>query len=84
MAKPKVYTPVQIAEILQINKNTVYELINRGEIVAKRLGKVYRIPAQSISFAFSGLDSDILEAQKQDLSQINEVNEAIQSVRAEK
>jgi len=53
------YTPDQVAQILQLSKNTVYALINRGEIVAKRIGKVYRIPASSIFFAFSGLDYDL-------------------------
>ena len=41
----KVYTPEQVAEILQLSKKTVYELIGKGEIVAKKIGKVYRIPA---------------------------------------
>lgn len=35
----KVYTPKQVASMLQLSKNTVYELINRGEIVAKKLVK---------------------------------------------
>ena len=62
----KVYTPEQVAEILQLSKNTVYELINRGEIVAKKIGRVYRIPRSSISFVFTGLDEDILSMQKED------------------
>ncbi|MGB6882185.1 MAG: helix-turn-helix domain-containing protein, partial [Microgenomates group bacterium] len=40
MLQPRTYTPEQVAEILQLSKNTVYELINRGEIIAKRIGKV--------------------------------------------
>lgn len=39
--KTKTYTPEQVADILQLNKNTVYDLIKRGEIIAKKLGKVY-------------------------------------------
>lgn len=62
----KVYTPEQVAEMLQLSKNTVYELINRGEIIAKKLGKVYRIPASSLSFMFTGLDSDLYLAEEND------------------
>ena len=57
-----VFTPEQVAEILQLSKGTVYELIKKGEIVAKRLGNTYRIPRHSISFVFEGLDWDILQA----------------------
>ncbi|MBI3069914.1 MAG: helix-turn-helix domain-containing protein [Candidatus Levybacteria bacterium] len=51
---PKAYTPQQVAEMLQLSKNTVYQLISRGEIVAKKIGKVYRIPQNSLSFIFTG------------------------------
>jgi putative molybdopterin biosynthesis protein len=56
----KVYTPEQVAAILQLSKKTVYELIGKGEIVAKKIGKVYRIPASSISFVFTGLVSPLV------------------------
>ena len=60
------YTPEQTAKILQLSKNTVYELIAKGEIIAKRIGKVYRIPAQSLSFVSTGLDNDLFEADSED------------------
>ncbi len=62
----KVYTPEQVAEMLQLSKNTIYELIGRGEIIAKKLGKVYRIPATSLSFVFTGLDYDLSLAERED------------------
>mgnify|MGYP001496496653 CR=1 FL=1 len=62
----KAYTPEQVAQMLQLSKNTVYELIGRGEIVAKKIGKLYRIPASSISFFFTGLDYDLYQADQQD------------------
>lgn len=83
MLQPKVYTPEQIAKFLQLSKNTVYELINRGEIVAKRIGKVYRIPAQSIAFAFTGLDFDLYVAEQEDLKRIPLVQKEIEKVRHE-
>jgi excisionase family DNA binding protein len=77
----QVYTPEQVARILQLNKNTVYDLINRGEIIAKRLGKVYRIPAQSISFAFTGMDEDILKAEQKDLKNLKKINRSLRQAR---
>ncbi len=80
---PKTYTPEQVAEILQLSKNTIYELINRGEIIAKKIGKVYRIPASSISFAFTGLDYDLYSAEKEDLRSVAQVQEELEKVRVE-
>ncbi len=82
MLSTKVYTPEQVAEMLQLSKNTVYGLINRGEIVAKKIGKVYRIPARSISFMFTGLDWDLYEAQKEDEARLAETESAIATVRS--
>lgn len=77
----RVYTPEQVAEMLQLSKNTVYELINRGEIIAKRIGKVYRIPAKSLSFIFTGLDFDLYQAEREDLKQLGQVQKAISQER---
>lgn len=80
---PKVYTPEQVADILQLSKNTVYNLINKGEIVAKKIGKVYRIPASSLSFVFTGLDEDIYKAQKEDLKNIDKIHKVLEKIRKE-
>lgn len=81
MISTKVYTPEQVAGILQLSKNTVYDLINRGEIIAKKIGKVYRIPASSISFVFSGLDDDLLKAQQEDFKEVLEIRKELSKVR---
>lgn len=81
MLIPKIYTPEQVAGILQLSKNTVYELINRGEIIAKRIGRVYRIPASSISFAFTGLDDDLYRAEKEDLTNLAKIQKEIAKAR---
>lgn len=78
---PKVYTPEQVATMLQLSKNTIYQLINRGEIVAKKIGKVYRIPVSSLSFIFTGLDEDLYDAQKEDLKNLSKVQKGLSSVR---
>ncbi|MBI2085820.1 helix-turn-helix domain-containing protein [Candidatus Daviesbacteria bacterium] len=79
---PRVYTPEQVAEMLQLSKNTVYDLISRGEIVAKKIGKVYRIPQSSISFIFSGLDEDLQKAEKEDLKKIPKIHRELSRVRS--
>lgn len=78
---PKAYTPEQVAGMLQLSKNTVYQLINRGEIVAKKIGKVYRIPKSSLSFIFTGLDEDLYKAQKEDLKNLAKVKKALVKAR---
>ena len=78
----KVYTPEQVASMLQLSKNTVYDLISRGEIIAKRIGKVYRIPADSLSFVFTGLDYDLLKAEGDDKKRLGKIQKAITKVRA--
>lgn len=82
MFSTKVYTPEQVAEILQLSKNTVYGLINRGEIIAKKIGNVYRIPARSILFVFTGLDWDLYEAQKEDERRLSDIEAVVANVRA--
>jgi excisionase family DNA binding protein len=81
MQNATVYTPAQVAEILQISKSTVYELIENGELIAKKIGRVYRIPKNSISFVFSGLDEDILAAEKVDLENLPKINKALNDIR---
>ena len=81
--KVRVYTPEQVADMLQLSKNTVYDLISRGEIIAKKIGKVYRIPTSSISFVFSGLDTDIDQAQKEDFKLIPKIEKEITKARSE-
>lgn len=78
----KAYTPEQVAEMLQLSKNTVYDLISRGEIIAKRIGKVYRIPAISLSFLYTGLDEDLIRAEQEDLKTLPSVEREIKAVRA--
>ena len=78
----KAYTPEQVAEMLQLSKNTVYDLIGRGEIVAKKIGKLYRIPAPSISFLFTGLDYDLYQADLEDRRKLPTVEDELSQVRS--
>lgn len=67
--------------MLQLSKNTVYDLISRGEIVAKKIGRVYRIPARSISFIFTGLDEDLYQAEQEDLKNLQKIKKELSTVR---
>ncbi|MCL4360709.1 helix-turn-helix domain-containing protein [Patescibacteria group bacterium] len=79
----RAYTPDQVAQMLQLSKNTVYELINRGEIVAKKIGKVYRIPAASIAFIFTGLDYDLYQMDQEDRKYLPQIEKTLNEVRSE-
>jgi len=79
----KVYTPEQVATMLQLSKNTVYDLIGRGELVAKKFGRVYRVPASSLNFMFTGLDADLYTAEQIDLASIDKVHKDLAMVRNE-
>ena len=82
MFSTKVYTPEQVAEMLQLSKGTVYELISRGEIIAKRIGRVYRIPARSLSFALTGLEYDLYQAEQEDLKELPKVQKELSRARS--
>jgi len=77
----KLYTPEQVGDILQLSTNTVYSLIKRGEIIAKKIGKVYRISANSIFFAFSGLDADLFQKQQEDFSNLSLIEKELTQAR---
>lgn len=41
-------TSEQVAEILKIGKNALYELLASGDLKAYRNGRVWRIPRQAV------------------------------------
>lgn len=41
-------TPEEVAELLRIKKNTVYEMIKRGDLQAYRIGRKYRIEKSAV------------------------------------
>jgi excisionase family DNA binding protein len=78
-----VYTPEQVATMLQLSKNTVYDLIGNGELVAKKFGRVYRIPAASLAFMFAGLDADLYSADQVDRATLAQVHKELSAIRNE-
>lgn len=53
---PDVLTVNQVAELLQVDKKTVYEAIHRQEIQVVRLGRIIRVPRQSLG-AYLGIET---------------------------
>ena len=47
-------SPQEVAEILQIKKNTVYDMIKRGDLKAVKMGKQFRI-AKSVVYEYLGM-----------------------------
>lgn len=43
-----ILTVEETGNILKISKKSVYKLIEKGEIYARKVGRVYRIPKQSV------------------------------------
>ena len=44
----EIMTPEQVADYLQLNKDTVYRYIREGKIAASRLGRSYRVLKKDI------------------------------------
>ena len=45
---PDVLTPEEAMAVLQIGRNKIYELLRTGQLEAMKIGKLYRIPKESI------------------------------------
>ena len=46
----KLLTAKEAAEILKVRKNTVYDMIKRGDLKASKLGKQLRIRQEDLDF----------------------------------
>lgn len=45
---PDLLTSSEVKEILDIGKNTLFELLNSGEIKSFRIGRVHKIPKPNL------------------------------------
>jgi len=45
---PDVMTPEQVAEYLQVVTRTIYRMIERGDLKATKIGRVYRIRKEDV------------------------------------
>lgn len=53
----EVYTVKDIQEILNIGKNTAYQLINSNPFPVIRIGKTYRIPKEAFDRWLNNVES---------------------------
>lgn len=92
----EIMTPEQVADYLQLNKETVYRYIREGKLAASRLGRNYRIPKENVDLfllatSTSQIARDALFNRLESVAKRNEkipfetvekdVNEAIAEVR---
>lgn len=56
----ELYTPQEVADLLKIKKNTVYELIKRGELKCRKIGKQFRIRKDELEEYLNSYHSSIL------------------------
>ncbi|MFW5988136.1 MAG: helix-turn-helix domain-containing protein [bacterium] len=54
----EVYTAEEVAEVLKISYRKVLDLIKKGELEAKKVGKAYRITDNQIREYLEGDDLD--------------------------
>lgn len=47
-AVKEIMTPGQVADYLQLSKDTVYRYIREGKLTASRLGRNYRVPRENV------------------------------------
>ncbi len=47
-------TPREVMELLAIGRNTFYRLVNSGELPAFRIGKLWRVPRDSLKEFLEG------------------------------
>ena len=47
-AVKEIMTPEQVADYLQLNKETIYRYIREGKLMASRLGRNYRISKDNV------------------------------------
>lgn len=59
-------TPIQVAEMLKITKNTVYELIKRGELPSYKIGKKLRVELEDVE--------EYINSQRQSTKKILSIN----------
>jgi putative molybdopterin biosynthesis protein len=55
----ELYTPQEVADLLKIKKSTVYELIKRGDLKCRKIGKQFRIRRDELDEYINSADNDI-------------------------
>ncbi|HEY8803644.1 MAG TPA: helix-turn-helix transcriptional regulator [Clostridium sp.] len=83
MEKDSELTPIEVAEILKITKNTVYELVKRGELNSYRVGNKIRIEMKDIE-KYKNKSKKIQNTKGSDDELINSYTTLVNPYQAEK
>lgn len=70
------YTPQEVADLLKIRKNTVYELIKRGELKCSKIGKQFRIRKDELDEYLKSFNDEKIKVVKEE--PINEKKQPIE------
>lgn len=62
------FTAQEVADLLKIKKNTVYEMIKKGTLHAVKLGKQFRVAEQDVRMILGEADQPVSPAAGQDTS----------------
>lgn len=71
MADIKVYTLDEVADILKVTKRTLYNYVKEGKLPAVKMGKYWRVSADSLQ-AFISTGTPILESNRRKENQNKE------------
>lgn len=75
-------TPEQTAQILQVNVATIYQMIKKGDLFAKKVGeKQYRVSPLSLNWIWGNLDVDLKEMDAVDRQFLPVIQKSIKKVR---
>jgi excisionase family DNA binding protein len=69
----EIMTPEQVADFLQVDKETVYRLIRRRQLAATKIGRAYRIPRQDLD-TFLTANSTRQEVQEALFARLDEIS----------
>jgi putative molybdopterin biosynthesis protein len=68
----EIMTPEQVADLLQVDRETVYRLIRRRQLAATKVGRTYRIPREDLD-VFLTVNSTRPEVQEALFSRLDEI-----------
>lgn len=61
MSESLIYKPEDLIQLLNVGRNTVYELLRSGQIRSVKVGKCYLIPKSAVSEFLNGPTGAIAE-----------------------
>lgn len=68
----QILTPEQVADYLQVRKDTIYRYIRHGRLAAVKLGRTYRVPRENLDLFLleNATRSDVRQALSQRVLEI--------------